>query len=155
DGDGSKGVVFFITGGGGTNWYDNNPAWSGCAAGNCGFQVVSQVNAAGFTTVQFVMTDKDNSSAEPAGWLTGKDDNGHRAVACRYATLLNQVWSQQIVSSGQPLCATGNSGGAAAIAYALTQYGLGSEQGPGPLLNFAEITSGPPMARLDHGCNVS
>src|SRR5262245_31800015 len=75
EGDGSKGVVFFITGGGGTNWYDNNPAWSGCAAGNCGFQVISQINAAGFTTVQFDMTDKDNSSSQPAGWLTGKDDN--------------------------------------------------------------------------------
>jgi hypothetical protein len=44
------------------------------------------------------------------------------------------------------MCATANSGGAGALAYALSQYGAGN------ILSMAEVTSGPPTGRLDWGC---
>jgi hypothetical protein len=55
-----------------------------------------------------------------------------------------------ILSSGTPMCATGNSGGAVQIAYALSQYGLGS--GTAPILSMVEPTSGPEFSRIDYGC---
>jgi hypothetical protein len=47
------------------------------------------------------------------------------------------------------MCATGNSGGSAVIAYAVYEYGLTSE------LKMIEPTSGPVMTRLDQGCSAS
>ena len=158
-----KGDIFFMTGGGGTNWCDHvgNPppnGWFNCGqtgTENCGLQIVTNLNTAGFTIVQTNMTEINGSqTTEPAGWLTGSANDGPRALACRYATLLKHVWSDKL-NSAQPVCATGNSGGAAAVAYALTQYGLGKNNGPGPVIAFAEITSGPALGRLDHGCNVN
>ena len=155
-----KGVVFFITGGGGTNWYDNDPLWvdpdpnNQCnevqnnSTNNCGHQVVAKLNNAGYITVQAIMTEKNQMPTEQAGWLMGSATNpvfdGPRALACRYATLMHFVWTDLLVRA-QPVCATGNSGGSAAIAYALTQYGLGKASGPSPVLSFAELTSGPPL----------
>ena len=45
------------------------------------------------------------------------------------------------------MCATGNSGGSAAIAYAVYEYGLDTE------LKMIEPTSGPVMSRIDLGCS--
>jgi hypothetical protein len=45
------------------------------------------------------------------------------------------------------MCATGNSGGSAAIAYAAYEYRLDSE------LAMIEPTSGPVMSRIDQGCS--
>ena len=44
------------------------------------------------------------------------------------------------------MCATGNSGGSGAIAYAVYEYGLDTE------FAMIEPTSGPPMAQIDQGC---
>jgi hypothetical protein len=150
------GTVFFTTGGGGKGYYDEKFASrdTRCnAQGNCGLLAVQTVNDAGYATVQTNFSDPDNLASEPVGWLTGPAADGPRALACRYATLVHVVWTNILRSNTtRPVCATGNSGGSAVIAYGLTQYGLGSLSSPGPLLSMVEATSGPPMARIDHGC---
>jgi hypothetical protein len=127
------GTIIFISGAGGSAFYDTNFTY--------GAQVINTVVQAGFTAVQIVF---DNPVA---GWLTGPalDGNGPLSLACLPATSMQWVY-RNILSPGTPLCATGNSGGATAIAYGLAHYGLGS------MLSMAEPTSGPPPARLDHGC---
>ena len=47
------------------------------------------------------------------------------------------------------MCATGNSGGAGVIAYALSRFGEDS------IFNFVLPTSGPPFTRIDDGCRCS
>jgi len=153
------GAVFFTTGGAGNAYYDGtlgtpDPRDTRCnAQGNCGLLAVQTVNNAGYETIQTNFSDPHHSAAEPVGWLTGPAADGPRALACRFATLMHAVWTNTLRSTTtRPICATGNSAGSAVIAYSLTQYGLGSLSGPGPLLSMVEATSGPPMARIDHGC---
>jgi hypothetical protein len=151
-----KGTVFFTTGGGGNAFYDYDASFLGdsrCSSSNCGLMVVQSINAANYRTVQFDFSDPENSIQEPAGWLTGPATDGPRALACRYATLVHAVWSMLLNSDTvHPVCATGNSGGGALVAYAVTQYGMGNSSGPGPMFTLAEPTSGPPYARIDQGC---
>jgi hypothetical protein len=152
------GAVFFTPSGGGGAYYDNFSAFSQgdkrCnAQGNCGLYAVQTVVRSGYETLQTDFSDPSNSMAEPVGWLTGPSPGGPRALACRYATLVHAVWIKILGGTSLPVCATGNSGGAAAVAYALTEYGLGDPTGPGPTLSMAEPTSGPPMSRLDKGCS--
>jgi hypothetical protein len=153
------GAVLFTTGGAGNGYYDGTSGTpdtrdTRCnAQGNCGLLAVQTVNNAGYETIQTNFSDPLDSATEPVGWLTGPAADGPRALACRYATLVHAVWTNILRSSTtRPVCATGNSAGSAVIAYSLTQYGLGSLSGPGPLLSMVEATSGPPMARIDHGC---
>jgi hypothetical protein len=150
------GAVFFTTGGAGNAYYDGTlgtPDTRCNAQGNCGLLAVQTVNNAGYETIQTNFSDPHHSAAEPVGWLTGPAADGPRALACRYATLVHAVWTNTLRSTTtRPICATGNSAGSAVIAYSLTQYGLGSLSGPGPLLSMVEATSGPPMARIDNGC---
>jgi hypothetical protein len=152
------GAVLFTTGGAGNGYYDGTSGTpdtrdTRCnAQGNCGLLAVQTVNNAGYETIQTNFSDPLDSATEPVGWLTGPAADGPRALACRYATLVHAVWTNILRSSTtRPVCATGNSAGSAVIAYSLTQYGLGSLSGPGPLLSMVEATSGPPMARIDHG----
>ena len=150
-----KGTVFFTTGGGGNTYYDQVAFGTDprCPGSDCGLMIVEKVNAAGFRTVQTNFSDPDDPDSEPVGWLTGPATDGPRALACRYATLVNAVWTQLLQGDTQrPVCATGNSGGSSAITYAITQYGMGNRGGPGPMLTMVEPTSGPPMGRIDHGC---
>jgi hypothetical protein len=131
----AKGTVVFGTGGGDVSLYD---------AGAGGHQVVLALQQAGFTTVQLSF-DQPFTSSVPNGWLTGP--GGVRRLACRYATTVQWIYTNiHNSNTGAPLCATGNSGGAAEIAYALAHYGLDS------ILAMVEPTSGPPMARIDYGC---
>jgi hypothetical protein len=151
-----QGTVFFTTGGQGTAFYDNDGAYIGdtnCPQSNCGLMVVQSINEANYRTVQIDFTDPDRVISEPSGWLTGPSTDGPRALACRYATIVHAVWTQLLASdTTHPVCATGNSGGAALVTYAITQYGMGNSSGPGPMFTFAEPTSGPPYGRIDHGC---
>jgi hypothetical protein len=151
-----KGTVFFTTGGGGDMFYDDDPDYMGdanCSASNCGLMIVQSINSANYRTVQTNFVDPEHQINEPSGWLTGPSLNGPRSLACRYATLVHAVWSILLESDTRhPVCATGNSGGGAAVAYAITQYGMGNSSGPGPLFTLAEPTSGPPYGRIDHGC---
>jgi hypothetical protein len=48
------------------------------------------------------------------------------------------------------MCATGVSGGAAAIGYTLAHFGLGT--GTTKVFDMVEIVSGPSLSRIDHGC---
>jgi len=150
-----KGTVFFTTGGGGAEYYDDDGDYKGdssCTESNCGLMVVQSINTANYRTVQVNFVDPDNLIQEPSGWLTGPATDGPRALACRYATLVHAVWTIILKRDTHPVCATGNSGGGALIAYAITQYGMGSPSGPGPMFTLAEPTSGPPYGRIDHGC---
>ncbi len=130
----SLGTVVFITGGGGVYYYDTYFTY--------GTMLINDVVSAGYTAAQLVF---DNPVA---GWLTGPagDGNGPISLACLPATAMQWVY-HSVLTSGTPLCSTGNSGGSAAIAYALSQYGLDS------ILTLAETTSGPEFSRLDYGCS--
>jgi hypothetical protein len=132
------GAVIFITTGGGSSDYDQSFAY--------GALVVHSVVQAGFTTVQPFF-------APPNGWLQGPAADGPRALSCRVAALANWVatsTSPLIHKSGSPMCATGVSGGAAAIGYSLAHFGMGT--GSTRLFDMVEVVSGPSLSRIDHGC---
>jgi hypothetical protein len=131
----SKGVVMYGVGTGGSGLYDTEFTY--------GQTAVQNVLNAGFTTVQ-ASFGAPFTSNEPNGWLTGP--GGIRRLACRYATLAQWVDTHVLNSTTAPLCATGNSGGSSVIAYGLSNYGLDR------IFSMVELTSGPPMSRLDYGC---
>jgi hypothetical protein len=138
------GTVMFGTGTGGSALYDYDPPDFFNGSTNGGLAVVQSVLNAGYTTVQ-VSFGSPFSDKTPDGWLTGP--GGPRRAACRYATVAQWVYQNIHKSNGSaPLCATGNSGGSAAIAYAITDYGSDS------IFSMVEETSGPPMSRIDQGC---
>jgi hypothetical protein len=155
--DSLMGTVFFTTGGDGSAFYDYDEDFIGdpsCANSNCGMMVVQSINTANYRTVQIDFVDPEGLISEPDGWLTGPAKDGPRFLACRYATVVHAVWSLLLDrDTAHPVCATGNSGGGALVAYAMTQYEMGSSSlSPGPTFTMAEITSGPPYGRIDHGC---
>jgi hypothetical protein len=131
----SKGVVIYNIGTGGSGLYDTQFTY--------GQTAVENVLNAGFTTVQVSFGAPFTTNA-PDGWLTGP--GGVRRLACRYATLAQWVDTHVLNNITKPLCATGNSAGSSAIAYALSNYGLDK------IFSMVELTSGPPMSRLDYGC---
>jgi len=146
-----SGTVIFTTGSGGSALYDYDvPDFfyidiNGVNT-NGGEAVVQGVLSAGYTTVQVSFGSPFNDTNTENGWLQGP--GGVRRLACRYATVAQWVY-QNIHNSSTTaaFCATGNSGGSAAIGYALSEYGLG------PIFNMVEPTSGPVMTRLDAGCS--
>jgi hypothetical protein len=138
------GTVIFGTDGGGSSLYDNSSPDFFDGAANGGLSVVEGVLGLGFTTVQ-VSFGSPFSSATPNGWLTGP--GGVRRLACRYATVADWVYKNiHNANIAAPMCATGNNGGAAAIAYALNEYGRDSE------LAMVDASGGPTMSRLDEAC---
>jgi hypothetical protein len=134
------GTIMFTIGGGGDEFYDNHFVY--------GAQAVNDVVAAGFVAVQtsFLFHPPGYpDGGKFAGWLSGP--GGPRKLACRWSTIAKWVHDNpDIHASSAAFCATGNSAGSGAIAYALAHYGLGS------ILDMVEETSGPPMTRIDHGC---
>jgi hypothetical protein len=107
-----------------------------------GSTAVGNVLDAGFITVQISWGTPFNSG-QPDGWVQGP--GGVLAAACHYATVVQWIHDNIGTSTPNlPYCATGNSGGAGAVAYTLSQY-------PNTL-SMAEVTSGPPPGRLDWGC---
>lgn len=128
------GVASYGTGTEGNGLYESVFTYGSTAVGN--------VLDAGFTTVQISWGTPFNTT-QPNGWVQGP--GGLLATACHYATVVQ--WIHDNISTttpNLPYCATGNSGGAGAVAYTLSQY-------PQELA-MAEVTSGPPPARLDWGC---
>ncbi len=134
----SLGTATYNTGTDGNGLYESNFTYGGTAVGN--------VLAAGFTTVQ-IDWGTPFSSSQPNGWVQGP--GGVIAAACRYATVTQWIYDNIQNNASLPLCATANSGGAGVLAYALSQYGSAN------ILSMAEVTSGPPTARLDWGCGCS
>jgi hypothetical protein len=134
------GVATYGTGTQGNGLYESNFTYGTTAVGN--------VLAAGLTTVQISWGTPFNSG-QPNGWVQGP--GGMLAAACRYATVTQWIYENIVPTTtpATPYCATANSGGAGALAYALSQYGTGS------ILSMAEVTSGPPTARLDWGCGCT
>ena len=76
------------------------------------------------------------------GWFT--TGTSVRNQSRRYAVLLE--WIEKKVHLGGDLVASGNSGGASEIAYALTTWPQGA------LLQNSVLTAGPVMSRLDYLC---
>jgi hypothetical protein len=143
------GTVLLGVGTGGSGLYDDPTA----GGYDFGSNVVTSLLSSGYNTVQVSFGAPFDSGTTPRGWLTGP--GGVRRLACRYATVADWVYNHPtIINSGNvnatnsaPMCATGNSGGSAAIAYAAYEYGLDSE------LKMIEPTSGPVMTRIDLGCS--
>jgi hypothetical protein len=109
-----------------------------------GSTAVNNVLNGGYTTVQIDWGTPFNTT-QPKGWALGP--GGLLAASCRYATVTQ--WIYDNIHNGNtaaPMCATANSGGAGALAYALSQYPTSD------VLAMAEVTSGPPPGRLDWGC---
>ncbi len=143
------GTVILGTGAGGNYVYDNDTPdffYTDTNGDNVngGLAVVNGILAAGYTTVQVAFSPLDNPTEFASGWLTGP--GGVRRLACRYATVAQWVYANIQQSTSVPMCATGNSGGAGAIGYALTNYGESD------IFTMVEATSGPPMTRLDEAC---
>jgi hypothetical protein len=147
------GTVLFVIGGGGSGLYDNDPSWE------YGYETVENVSNAKFNTVQVSFGAPFDNGAQPNGWLQGP--GGVRRLACRYATVADWVYNNpkminpsSTATTSAPFCATGNSGGSGALAYAAFEYGLAGTATTGPTQEFAMIepTSGPVMTRLDQAC---
>jgi hypothetical protein len=143
------GTVLFGVGTGGSGLYDD-PTAGGYTDGGSAIQ---SILSAGFNTVQVSFGAPFDNGTQPNGWLTGP--GGVRRLACRYATVADWVYNHPSiidsnnasVTNSAPMCATGNSGGSAVIAYAVYEYGLDSE------FAMIEPTSGPVMTRIDQGCS--
>jgi hypothetical protein len=142
------GTVLLGTGTGGSGLYDDPNA----GGYDDGSSVITSLLSSGYNTVQVSFGAPFDNGATPRGWLTGP--GGVRRLACRYATVADWVYrnptlinSNVSASTSAPMCATGNSGGSAVIAYAVYEYGLASE------FAMVEPTSGPVMTRIDQGCS--
>lgn len=127
----SKGTVIFTTGGAGNDLYETHFVFGSTAVNN--------VVTAGFTAVQTAFTGGST------GWLTGPATDGPLTLSCRWATVAQWV-HDNVRATNTALCATGNSAGAGAIAYALSRYGQDS------IFNYVVPTGGPPFSRIDEGC---
>ncbi|MGA7754915.1 MAG: hypothetical protein WCB05_18945 [Candidatus Sulfotelmatobacter sp.] len=132
------GTATYNTGTDGNGLYEDIFTFGSTAVGN--------VLAAGFTTVQISWGTPFNQN-QPNGWAEGP--GGVLASACRYATVTNWIYTNIQNNANIPMCATANSGGAGALAYALSQYPTFD------VLSMAEVTSGPPTGRLDWGCGCT
>ncbi|HEX3821908.1 MAG TPA: hypothetical protein VHW45_16365 [Candidatus Sulfotelmatobacter sp.] len=133
------GTVTYNTGSDGNGLYDSIFTFGSTA--------VQNVLNAGFSTVQISWGTPFNNT-QPDGWALGP--GGVLASACRYATLTQWIYDNiHDDNTSVPYCATGNSGGAGALAYALSQYPSSN------ILSMAEVTSGPPTGRLDWGCGCT
>jgi len=131
----SLGTATYNTGTDGNGLYEDIFTYGSTAVGN--------VLAAGFTTVEISWGTPFNTD-QPNGWAEGP--GGMLTAACRYATVTQWIYNNIQNNTKLPYCATANSGGAGALAYALSQYNSNS------ILSMAEVTSGPPTGRLDWGC---
>jgi hypothetical protein len=71
-----------------------------------------------------------------------------KAGACRPATLFKWVFDNVHGSArDKAFCGQGHSGGSAAMSYALAWYGLGD------YFDYVMLTQGPPLGRMDCGCD--
>jgi len=132
------GTATYNTGTDGNGLYESIFTFGSTAVGN--------VLNAGFRTVQISWGSPFNTN-QPDGWVLGP--GGMIAAACRYATVTKWIYDNVQADTSIPMCATANSGGAGALAYALSQYPSAD------VLSMAEVTSGPPPGRLDWGCGCT
>ena len=113
-----------------------------------GAMIVSGLAAAGFTTVETGFNGE-------YGWMANGSPGGPKSDSCQFGTVTQWIYENiHQVGASAPLCATGVSGGASAIAYMLSQYGFGTSASP-VFYSMVEMDSGPPFGRIDVGCNGS
>ena len=120
----AKGTIILVSGHGGTAFF------------NSGFSDKYLVD--GFRVVQLA-------------WTTDWEDTngvGLTAASCRGATLFKFVFDRvQKGDRSTGFCAQGTSGGGAANAYSLSQYGMSD------YFDYVVIAAGPGVARMDYGCD--
>jgi hypothetical protein len=122
----AKGTVILLSGSGGTTFF------------NSGF--ANAYLDDGFRVVQLAWT----TDWELANGV------GLKSASCRGATVFKYVFDNvQNKDRTTGFCAQGTSGGGAAIAYSLAQYGLSN------FFDYVVIAAGPGVARMDYGCDSS
>ncbi len=73
---------------------------------------------------------------------------GVKSAACRPSTLFQYVFTTVHLSSRSAgFCGQGSSGGGAALAYSLADFGLGD------YFDYVVIAAGPGLSRMDYGCD--
>jgi hypothetical protein len=127
----SRGTILFTTGA------DSNYLYEEYINGSVAVQNVVDAN---YEAVELTFGQPFSNGP---GWQHDVSGTGIRAASCRYASVVQWVHNQ---AAGAPVCATGNSDGGQMIGEGLAHYGLGN------FLRFAEMTSGPPLSRVDYGC---
>lgn len=130
----STGTIVFFSGGSGTGFYE-----------------VTYPNHAPADIL--IPARSRNVRLIQAAWASDvfAGTNGILIDMCRGATLLKTIHDttsggNKLHDAGTFLAATGNSGGASVITYAMTRYGGGD------WMDCLVPTSGPPIANLAHGC---
>jgi uncharacterized protein YjdB len=132
-----SGTVLFSTGANGTYAYGHYYTY--------GTMILNNILEGGFTVVQ-ISWGEPFTNQQPYGWQTGP--GGIRAVACRYATLAQWIYTNiHLANTAAPFCGTGNSGATEPIGESLAHYGQGS------IFAMVEETSGPVFARQDWACD--
>lgn len=145
----TAGTIVMTVGGGGNGFWGNqrernppDPPGPDYAAG-----VVESLVGFGYRTVEL---------SWPSLWNNGIDDHngppsgqpsweGPANLACRVAAAVAHI-DNFIHASSEPLCATGQSGGAVQLSYTLTHYGMDDRW------TNVVLTSGPTFADLVLGC---
>jgi hypothetical protein len=105
----------------------------------------------GYLAGGYRLVDVKWAGASPlGGWwnvMSGGPQSA-KAGACRPATLFKWIFDN--VHGGardKAFCGQGHSGGSAAMSYALAWYGLGD------YFDYVMLTQGPPLGRMDCGCD--
>ncbi len=134
-----KGTIVTLTGDGGT--YASTPAFSTL--------YIPQYEAANYQIVQVAW----GSPAPGVAWeIANSAPNSNTTpsiinAACRVATFIHYVKTGGIWTANG-MCVHANSGGAGALAYALTWYGEAGD------LTKVLMENGPVFSRIDLGCEV-
>lgn len=126
-----RGVIVLGSGGGGTG------LWSGPASADA---TITDLGRAGFLVLERQwLVDRER------GWFANSSGAGVPVAACRLASLLRWI-DTEYRRDAQPLCATGNSGGSAELAFAVLRAGAEA------VLDLAVPSSGP-FHRMDLACD--
>jgi hypothetical protein len=132
----AKGTIVLHSGLGGTSFFN--------AGGNDDLLY-------GYLAAGYRLVDVKWAGAAPlGGWwnvMSGGPQSA-KAGACRPATLFKWVFDN--VHGGardNAFCGQGHSGGSAAMSYSLAWYGLGD------FFDYVMLTQGPPLGRMDCGCD--
>ena len=106
-----------------------------------GANIVMALREKGFRVIQRKWV---GSIGAPFGWLEA--ETSILDSSCRYATLVDWLYSNVHSPADGAFAVSGNSGGAAEISFALSKWGLQDK------IDVAVLTGGPPLSRLDYLC---
>jgi hypothetical protein len=105
----------------------------------------------GYLAAGYRLVDVKWAGTPPlGGWwnvMSGGPESA-KAGACRPATLFKWLFDNVHGSKrDEAFCGQGHSGGSAAMSYSLAWYGLGD------YFDYVMLTQGPPLGRMDCGCD--